>query len=327
MDRRNFTVGVAAACTLGLVMPGAHAATYPEKPVKLVTPYPSGGQLATLAVALSRKLTASMGQPVVLDIRPGAGGTIAGGIVARAPKDGYTLLLATSGMLGIAKYIYKDLPYDPVTDFTPAAYLGAVPVGVFASQQSGIDSLPKLLTVARANPGKVNFGTPGVGSASHLAGELLNIRAGINLIHVPYASTTTQMTDLIGGQTQLTIASVPNGLSFAKDGRVKFIAIASKSRSKLYPDVPALAEIAPGFDAPAWLAVVAPSGTPKAIIDRIDDAVRQLHSDPEFMQLIELQQLDLIPLSAAALGEKMRGEMKLWEEAVRAAGIRPAVPK
>ena len=276
--------------------------------------------MPNIAYIMSQKMGAILGQPIVMETRAGAGGTIATSVVAKAPKDGYTLLFGTSSMLGIAKFMNRDLPYDPVTDFAPVVYLGNVTVGIFTSQKSGIDSLDSLISTARAKPGKLNFSSPGVGSVSHLAGELFKSRAKLDITHVPYQGLVAQMTDLIGGQTEMAVGGMVSGLPFVRDGRVKLVAVASRTRSRIVPDVPALGEILPGYDAPAWLGIVAPSGTPKDVLDRLESAAQEAINDPETRKMLDAQGVDLEVISAWAFGEKIRRDMPLWEEAVKAAG-------
>ena len=212
---------VLCATLLGLLLApvlSATAATFPERPIKLVTPFPQGGLTGNVAFAIANKMSVSLGQPVVLEPKQGAAGSIAATFVAKSPKDGYTLLFGTSSMLGIAKYMYKDLPYDPANDFSPIAILGNVTVGIFASQKSGINSLNDLFTKAKASPGQINYGSIGVGSVSHLAAELLKSRTKLDIVHVPYAGAAPQMSDLIGGEIQLAFNGIASGINYTKDG-------------------------------------------------------------------------------------------------------------
>ena len=326
MHKRNFIRRVACAM-LGVAALPLTAAGFPERPIKLVTPFPPGGTVGNIAFAVSTKMAAILGQPLVLEARPGAAGTIAAGVAAKAPKDGYTILFATSSMLGIAKYIYQDLPYDPVNDFAPVGIVGNVTVGIFASQKSGIDSLDDLVARARAKPGDINFGSPGVGSVSHLAAELFKVRSRLNIVHVPYAAAAPQMMDLVSGQTQLAFGGVSSGMPFAKEGRIKLIAVAAKSRTKAFPQVPALGEVLPGYDAPAWLGIVAPRGTPQDVLDKLEAAFQESLADGQVRTILDGQGLDPDPMNARAFGDKIRREMTLWEEAVKASGMQPTTAK
>ena len=326
MKKRAF-IHLSLASLLATAALPVLAAGFPDKPIKLVMPFPPGGVVSTVAYAVATKMAANLGQPVVLDAKPGAAGTIAATFVAKAPKDGYTLLFGTSAMLGIAKYMYKDLAYDPISDFSPVGIVGNVTVGVFASQKGGVESLDDLLAKAKAKPGSINFGSPGVGSVSHLAGELFKSRAKLDLVHVPYAGNVPQMTDLVGGQTQIGFTGVGSGITFTKDGRTRLIAVATKTRSKAYPAVAALGEVIPGYDAPAWLGIVAPKGTPQDVLDRLELALQEALAEREVKALFEVQGIDPEPMSARAYGDKMRSEMALWEEAVKASGAQPTTAR
>jgi tripartite-type tricarboxylate transporter receptor subunit TctC len=216
--------------------------------------------------------------------------------------------------------MYKALPYDPIEDFAPVGILGNVTVGVFASEKSGLKTLPEMVAAVRANPGQVSYGSPGVGSVSHLAAEAMRARANLRLLHVPYAGNTPQMTDLVGGQIQVAFTGLGSGITYAKDGRVRLLAVAAKSRSRNHPNVPALAELIPGYDAPAWLGIVAPRGTPPDVLDKLSRALSVALADREVQSLMDNMGMDPEPMTAAEFGAKMRREMPLWEEAVRASG-------
>ena len=326
MLKRTFVRGLACGVFGPAALP-LMAAGFPDKPIKLVTPFPPGGTVGNIAFAVSTRMGAILGQPVVLDAKPGAAGTIAASVVVRAPKDGYTLLFATSSMLGIAKYIYQELPYDPVADFAPVGIVGNVTVGIFASQKSGIESLDDMLARAKAKPGDINFGSPGVGSVSHLAAELFMVRSKLNIVHVPYAAAAPQFTDLVGGQTQLAFGGVSSGMPYTRDGRIKLIAVAAKSRVKSLPQIPALGELFPGYDAPAWLGIVAPKGTPQDVLDRLEAAFQEALADKEVRAILDGQGLEADPMNARAFGDKIRREMALWEEAVKASGMKPSVAR
>ena len=326
MQKRSF-LSLALCGVLGLAAVPAIGAGFPDKPIKLVTPFPPGGTVGNIAFAVSNKMGAILGQPVLLDAKPGAAGTIAANVAAKAPKDGYTLLFATSSMLGIAKYMYHDLAYDPVADFAPVGIVGNVTVGIFAGQKGGIDSLDDLVARAKAKPGEINFGSPGVGSVSHLAAELFKVRSKLNIVHVPYAAATPQMTDLVGGQTQLAFGGVSSGMPYTKDGRAKLIAVAARSRTKAHPQVPALGEMFPGYDAPAWLGIVAPKGTSQDVLERLEAAFQEALADKDVRTILDSQGLEADPMNARAFGDKIRREMALWEEAVKASGMQPTTAK
>ena len=317
----------AVLCALLSAAALVQAASFPDRPIKLVVPFPPGGLVSAVALAIANKMSPVLGQPVVMDNKPGAAGTIAANAVAKAPKDGYTILFGTSATQGIAKYMYKDLPYDPIEDFTPVGIVGNVTVGVFASEKSGIRTMEEMVAAIRAKPGQVNYGSPGVGSVSHLAAELFKSRAKMDLLHVPYAGTVPQMTDLVGGQTQLGFTGLGSGMTYVRDGRVRLLAVASRSRSRSHPNVPAIGELIPGYDAPAWLGIVAPRGTPADVVDRLEKALQVALGDRDIQALFTIQGIEPEPMGAREFGDKMRREMPLWEEAVRAAGAGGALTR
>lgn len=323
--RRTATIALATGAA-SVALPSS--AAFPERTVRLVSPFPPGGQVPTIAYLMSQRMGTLLGQPMVLDTRPGAAGTIAAGFVAKAPKDGHTLLFATSSMLGIAKFVNRGLPYDPVADFAPVIHLGSVAVGMFASRDGGIQSLDDLIARAKASPGRLNFSSPGIGSVSHLAAELFKARAKVDLTHVPYPGFTAQITDLIGGRTELAMGGAASGAAYLREGRVRLLAMAAARRSRIAPDVPALGDVLPGYDAPAWLGIVAPAGTSADIVARLHAGIQTVLRDPELKPLFDGQALDVgPPMSPRGFGDKIRREMSLWEEAVRASGMQAQVAR
>jgi len=327
--KKNLLVRIAAglATTVALAFTGAAQAAYPDKAIKLISPFPPGGQVANIAYIMSQKMGQLIGQPMIMETRAGAGGQIAANAVAKGPKDGYQLLFATSSMLGIAKFMNKDLPYDPVTDFAPVAYLGNVTVGIFASATTPFTTFEQVIAFAKANPGKLAFSSPGIGSVSHLAGELLWARAGIKLVHVPYAGNSVQMSDLISGQHQIAMSGMVSGLPYSKDGKTRLLGVVGPTRSKMVPNVPAIGESMPGYDAPAWLGIVAPAGLAREALERLEAVAQQALADAETRKALEGQGVDLNVITAKAFGDKIKGDMPLWEEAVKAAGGPPAPGK
>ena len=258
---------LAAACIAGVASPAC--ADYPDRPIKLIMPYAAGAGAMDLAARLmAEKMTARMGSSVIVVNQPGASGQLAAGATARGPKDGYTMYFGASSALGYSKLINKDLPYDPAKDFTPVAMLGTVPVAFFVSASSNIQSLQDLVAAAKANPDKLNYGSPGVGSSPHVALEMFMGRTGIRMKHVPYGSNANYWSDLIGGQIQVVTAGITGGLGLTKDGRLRMIATATRERSQTAPDVPAVGEMVAGYDAPAWMGLVVAQGTPESAVAR-----------------------------------------------------------
>lgn len=270
---------VAALVSLALSTP-ASAQAWPTKPVRLVVNFPPGGAADVIARALASPLSQTLGQPVVVDNRPGANGNIGAGEVAKAAADGYTLLLSSGGAISINPLIYAKMAFSPERDLTPVAAAARVLVYLETHPSVPAGSVAEFIAHLKANPGKLNFGSPGQGSSPHLAGEMFKRQAGIDAVHVPYKGAGPALTDLLGGQLQFWFDPGP-GLRHVKEGKLRLLAVGSSKRSPLYPDVPTLSESGlPGFDADSLFGVYAPAGTPAAVVDRVHDeinkALRQL---------------------------------------------------
>ena len=311
MKRQSFLF--AAALSLGLAA-GPAAAEFPDKPLRIISPFaPSAGTIEVINRAIVDRMSSRLGQPIIIDYKPGAAGVIAARFAAQAPADGYTMYFGTSATLGFSRYLQKDLGYDPLKNFSGIGMLGQVPVAVYAAPDIGVSTVEDLVKLAKAKPGALAFGSPGIGSVSQLAGEVLKARAGIDLLHVPYQGNDAQMLDLATGRIQLAFAGITGGLSLAKEGKIKLVATATRERSKLFPDVPALGEVVSDYDAPAWLGLVVPKGTPQAAIDRLDAALAGALSDDFTKGEFVRAGVEMIPLGAKAFDRKMEVDMALWE--------------
>ena len=307
---------LAAACIAGVASPAC--ADYPDRPIKLIMPYAAGAGAMDLAARLmAEKMTARMGSPVIVVNQPGASGQLAAGATARGPKDGYTMYFGASSALGYSKLINKDLPYDPARDFTPVAMLGTVPVAFFVSASSNIQSLQDLVAAAKANPDKINYGSPGVGSSPHVALEMFMGRAGIRMKHVPYGSNANYWSDLIGGQIQVVTAGITGGLGLTKDGRLRMIATATRERSQTAPDVPAVGEMVAGYDAPAWMGLVVAQGTPEPAVAKLEGIAMEVFRDPSIKSELAKAGIEVAPLDRKAFGAKMAADMIGWEATLK----------
>jgi tripartite-type tricarboxylate transporter receptor subunit TctC len=265
------------AAALTLAMSGsALSQTYPTQTVRIVVPFAAGGTTDLLARLAAEGLRGRLGQPVIVDNKPGAGGNIGAAEVARSAPDGHTLLLATPGPLAVNQYIYSNPGYDAEKQLVGVTNIAIVPNVLLASHKSGIGSVAELVKRAKEKPGALNFGSAGVGSTSHLTVELLSTVADIKMVHVPYRGISPAMTDLFSGQIDLLIDNLPTALPMIEDGRVKAIGITVQKRADGLPNVPTIAETLPGFDVGSWFGLVAPAGTPKPVLDKIAAAVRDL---------------------------------------------------
>jgi tripartite-type tricarboxylate transporter receptor subunit TctC len=264
-----------------LAMLPAYAQTYPSKPIRFVVPYPPGGPLDIMARAIGQKLTEAWNQPVVVDNRAGAGGNIGADLVAKSAADGYTLLMGAVATHAINPTLYGKVPYDPVKDFAPVALVAQVPNVLVVNPSLPVKSVKELIELARAKPGALNFASGSTGSTSHLAGELFNALAGVQMVHIPYKGAAPAMTDLLAGQVQLMFDNLANALPNVKAGKLHALAVTTRRRSPAMPDLPTIAESGlPGFDLSTWFGVMVPAGTPPEIITRLNaEIVRALNAN------------------------------------------------
>ncbi|MFY2003628.1 tripartite tricarboxylate transporter substrate binding protein [Achromobacter xylosoxidans] len=273
------------------------AAAYPDRPVVLVNPYAAGGPADVVARSLARALEKRLGQPVVVENKPGGGASIGTGFVARAKPDGYTLLLGTSAGHVVTPLMQKTV-YDGVKGFAFCSVVAVQPIMLVVNPSRGIRSVPELIARAKAEPGKWSYGSAGVGGATHLGAELFQQVAGVQLNHIPYAGASPAVNDVVGGQTDLAMLNLSASLPFIRQGRLVALAYASDKRSPLLPDVPTLAEAGvAGADAATWYSLAAPAGTPADIVRTLSDAVRAVNDDPDYRRVMQEQAIALMALS------------------------------
>ncbi|MFY2842124.1 tripartite tricarboxylate transporter substrate binding protein [Achromobacter ruhlandii] len=273
------------------------AAAYPDRPVVLVNPYAAGGPADVVARSLARALEKRLGQPVVVENKPGGGASIGTGFVARAKPDGYTLLLGTSAGHVVTPLMQKTV-YDGVKGFAFCSVVAVQPIMLVVNPSRGIRSVPELIARAKAEPGKWSYGSAGVGGATHLGAELFQQVAGVQLNHIPYAGASPAINDVVGGQTDLAMLNLSASLPFIRQGRLLALAYASDKRSPLLPDVPTLAEAGvAGADAATWYSLAAPAGTPVDIVRTLSDAVRAVNDDPDYRRVMQEQAIALMALS------------------------------
>ncbi len=319
-DRRRRTVLAAAgAVALGAAGRGAFAAGYPERTIRLIVPFPAGGPTDIVARPLGQMLGDKLGQSVFIDNRGGAGGSVGAGVVARAAPDGYTLLMGTVGTNAINVTLYKTLPYDAVADFTPIATVAGAPVTIVANPGAPFKDLHELVERARAEPGKIAYGSAGNGTPGHLAGALFSSVAGIKLLHVPYRGSAPALTDLLGGQIPLMFDPLQSVLTHVASARLRALAVTSAQRAAVLPAVPTVAESGwKDFELTAWWAVYGPAKLPADVAERLSTAVRGIVGSADFTS--KLAPLGVQPLSRP-LAPFQQSEIAKWGAAVRTAGI------
>ena len=314
---------VFAALAFAVLADGAKAQTYPNRPVRLVVALAPGGPTDVVARIYAAKLAELLGQQTVVDNRPGAGGSVAGEIVSRAPADGHTLFIAANGTIAIAPNLLLKLPYSVARDLTPVALIGNSPFAVMVHPGFPAKTMQQLLAFAKTHPGKINFGSAGQGSTSQLATELLKMMAAVNMTHVPYKGAGPALIGAVAGEIDLMISGVSTGLPFIKQEKLRGLAVTSLKRLAVLPDLPPVAETVPGYEAASWYAVMAPAATPRAIIDRLNRESVAVIQSPEVNAKLRSQGVDPEPLSPEQLGEKIRTETARWGKVVKAAGVKP----
>lgn len=277
---------LASALALSVAAPGAHADAYPSKPIRLVVPYPPGGPVDFVARAVSTKLGAELGQTIVIDNKPGAGGNIGAADVARAEPDGYTFLVVYDSH-AVANLFYKDLKFDAFNSFDYISLIGYSPLVLVTSKASGLDTLPKFISAAKANPGKFNQAITGYAGNSTLKVEQLKQATGIKTTTVPYGGAAAALSAIAGGQVDVLMASMPVVLSLVKGDKMNALAVGTKSRSPLLPEIPVLSDTVPGFEAGAWVGLVGPKGLPPAVEAKIGDAMRASLKDAQVKRILD----------------------------------------
>ena len=318
LTRATTFVAIAAFAAL------AHAqASYPSKPIRLVVPFPAGGTTDILARAVAQRLTETMGQPVVVDNRAGAGGNIGADMVAKAPPDGYTLLMGTVGTHAINASLYAKMPYDHVRDFAPVILVAGVPNVLVVNPALPVNSVQELIAYGKANPGKLNFASSGNGTSIHLAAELFKTMTGVQMAHVPYKGSAPALVDLAGGQVQLMFDNLPSSLALIKAGKLKALAVTSAQRSAALPDVPTVAESGlAGFEASSWFGLLAPAGTPKDIIAKLNGEVTKWLATPEAKEKLAAQGAIPAGRSPDDFMRHIAAETVKWQKVVKDSGAK-----
>jgi len=313
-------IALALACA---ALPAAAQQTYPSKPLRFIVPWPPGGAADLIARMIGERLSPALGQPVIVENRPGAGGIIGTEAAAKSAPDGYTMLLGSTGPNAINMSLYSKLPYDPLKDLTPFTQLTALPLLLVAGPTLPVNSVKELLAYAKANPGKVSVASVGAGTAQHLAGEIFKSMGGVQWLHVAYKGSGPAFTDLLGGQVQMLFDNIPASMPHIKGGKVRVLAVTSATRSSALPEVPTVAEAGlPGYEAVAWQNLLVPAGTPRPILDRLNAEVVKIVRTPEVSERLVGLGAIVIASSVDEAGAHLRNEAEKWGRAVRAAGVK-----
>lgn len=318
----RLVVAIAALCAVGVAAPAACADAYPARPVRIIVGFPPGASGDLAARAVGGRLSQVLGQQFVIENRPGASSSIAAESAARAPKDGYTLFLGTvANVVNVA--ITPNLPFDFSKDFVPIGLAAIVPVMLVVHPSIGVNSMPDLIELAKSKPGALFYASSGVATTPHLAGALLNARAGINLVHVPYQGAPPAVTDLLAGRTQVMFSSAATVMPHVTAGKLKALAWAASKRSSIAPDLPTVAELGmPDLDASIWFGLMAPAGTPADIVDKLAHELNNALKSPELLSSLRSQGYEPLGGTPQDFSRYIESELRKWTAAAQVAGIK-----
>ncbi|AVS66109.1 tripartite tricarboxylate transporter substrate binding protein [Paracidovorax avenae] len=316
---RRGLIAAAAACAL---LPGLAAAqAFPSKPITIIVPFAAGGTTDILARIIAQGMGAELGQSVVVDNRAGAGGNIGGQVAARAPADGYTLFMGTVGTHAINAALYRKMPFDPVKDFAPLTRVANVPNLLVANPAQPFKTVQELIAYAKANPGKINFGSSGSGSSIHLSGELFKSMAKVDMQHVPYKGSAPAVTDLLGNQIAIMFDNMPSAIQHVRSGKLRAIAVTTAKRSPELPDVPTIAESGvPGYEATSWFGMFAPAATPAPVVAKLNATIVKVLAQPDIRKKLAEQGAEAAGETPAQFADFIQKESVKWGKVVRESG-------
>jgi tripartite-type tricarboxylate transporter receptor subunit TctC len=322
LSRRSFLHLAAGAAVLPVVSRFAWGQRYPSRPVRIIVTVPSGGGNDIVARLIGQFLSERLGQPFIIENRPGAGGNIGTEAAIRAPSDGHTLLLVAVANT-INATLYDKLNFNSISDIAPVAGIGSVPNLIVVHPSVPAKTVSELIAYAKANPGKLNTASGGIGTPQHVAGELFKMMTGTNIIHVPYRGAAPALTDLLGGQVQMMFATMPASIEYVRAGRLRPLAVTAGAPSEMLKGVPTVSETVPGFEASSWYGIGAPKDTPAEILDRLNKEINAALTDPKI--LARLSDLGASPIagSPADFGKLIADEAQKWGKVIRTANIRP----
>ena len=322
-SRRHFNLALLASALPLSAAAQPAASSFPNKLIRMVVPFTPGGSTDILGRTIGQQLTQAWGQSVVIDNVPGAGGSIGADKVAKAPADGYTLLMGHIGTLAVTPSLYPRLPYDPIKSFAAVAWVARVPNVLVVHPSLPVKTVQELVAYAKANPGKINYGSGGNGSAAHIATEYFKLQTGTQMQHVPYKGTAPAVTDLVAGQIQLMFTGVPAVMGQVKAGQLRALAVSSPNRVKAVPDLPTVAASGyPGFEADQWYGVVAPAGTPPDIIAKLNQQINQALASPEIGNRLASEGAEAMPSPPKVFADLIVSELSRWRTVIEKGGVK-----
>lgn len=312
-----------AGLALALIAASAHAQAWPSKPIRYIVPFAPGGTTDILARTVGDKLAIALGQPVVIENKPGAGGGVGAEITAKSAPDGYTIMGGTISTHAINASLYKSLPYDPIRDFAPIVLIARVPNMLVVHPDIPAKNVSELIALLRANPGKYTFASSGNGTSQHLSGELFKSMAGAEMQHVPYKGSPPALQDVMGGQVSMTFDNITTAWPLAKGGKLRALAVTTAKRSAIAPDVPTLAEAGlPGFEVGSWQGVFAPAGTPPDIVKRLNAEIVKILNTPDVRDKLAALGAEVVGNSPEEFATMVKAEVGKWADVVKKSGAR-----
>ncbi|MFM8755947.1 MAG: Bug family tripartite tricarboxylate transporter substrate binding protein [Limnohabitans sp.] len=314
--RQLLSLGLAGIAATLTAPPLARAQTYPSRSIRLVVPFPAGGATDLFARSLSQKLGERLGQSVVVDNKPGAGGTLGSDLAAKAPSDGYTLLLSTSSTHSIGPNLNPRIPYDAVRDFTPIGQVGNAPSIMLVPNSSPARTVQEWIEHARKNPGRLNYASSGNGTIVQLTAELFKSQAQLFVVHIPYKGTALAIPDLVSGKVDVLFDSLPTGLPHVREGRLRALGVTSAKRTPLAPDLPAIAEVLPGYESTTWFGLFGPRQLPAEVVQRVNAAANQVLKDPEVMDRLTRLGIEPTGGTPAQFAAMLAGESAKWKKII-----------
>ena len=321
MFRLAAAILVAIATAVPLA-PDALAQTYPSKSLRFIVPFAPGGSTDIFARLIGERLSAALGQPVVIENRGGAGGNIGAEAVAKSAPDGYTLLMATTGVMSINNALYRNMSFDAAKELEPVIMIASITNALIVPADSPLKSVGDVIAAAKAEPGKLTFASSGAGASTHMSAELFKLMAGIDLMHVPYKGSGQAMPDVISGRVSLMFENMPGAVSYIKGGKLRVLAVTGLKRSSVFPQVPTVAESGvPGYESLSWSGIAVAAGTPREVIARLNREINAILATPEMRQKIADQGAEAVGGTPESFNEHIRGEREKWARVIRSAGI------